>query len=202
MLKLDYTRAELIQAIENAIQQVDDWSNRDDPYLHVRLGQCWALLKAGCEYEIKLPDPNDPLKDCVTHEGTVWLDIKFPRFESEAATADLYWIPLPDSKCLDYTKKKKVIKQKFGDMHYGQWFKECGGDRRFIKMQHILPSGITVSYQTVSKDDQECGGNVIPKGKMIHPELNAVDIDGIPGRCPDWLEFELIDPPFPQRVKH
>ena len=35
---------------------------------------------------------------------------------------------------------------KFGDMHFGQWFKR--GDRVFVKMQNILPSGIKVIYRS------------------------------------------------------
>jgi hypothetical protein len=94
---------------------------------------------------------------------------------------------------------------KFGDMHYGQWFKECGGDRVFVKIQNVLPSGIRVMYRKftiASIPNGEDARHAIPGDDITGLAPNAIDQDGIPGSCPDWLEFEIIDPPFEQKVKH
>lgn len=104
-------------------------------------------------------------------------------------------------------KKKERIVQKFGEMRYGQWFQECrdnGTPRVFIKIQNILPSGIQVLHLAkVARDHSYPDGTPMAKaGEYINSYYNAIDIDGIPGCCPDWLEFELIDPPFKQRHNH
>lgn len=85
-------------------------------------------------------------------------------------------MPIPQPKTL-----------KFGAMYWGQRFQDNHG-RKFIKLQHILPSGLTQKYfRKVDESEQ-------------HLEFNAVDDRGTPGRCPDWLEFELLDeePKVPQ----
>lgn len=93
---------------------------------------------------------------------------------------------------------------KFGDMHYGQWFREANGDRRFVKLQNVLPSGIKVIYRSFEIESIPEGEDArhAKPGKAIPGNLNAVDQDGIPGSCPDWLEFEIIDSPFEQKVHH
>jgi len=102
-------------------------------------------------------------------------------------------------------KKKKNI-QKFGDMPYGTWFKELrdeGEPRIFLKIQNILPSGVQVVHESmVAKDLISEKGEVISKaGKRFGTYFNAVDIDGITACCPDWIPFEVIEPPFKQRYK-
>lgn len=96
---------------------------------------------------------------------------------------------------------------KFGDMPYGQWFRETGNKRdrrRFIKLQNILPSGIEMEYRTFCTKDKSYpdGSPMCDAGKLLHTGINAIDIDGIGARCPDWVVFELIKPPFKQRVQH
>lgn len=89
--------------------------------------------------------------------------------------------------------------QKFGEMKYGQWFKECRSNPRiFVKIQNILPSGISVLH--ISKVAENAyykdGTLMAEKDELISGHFNAIDSCGIPARCPDWLEFELIDSPF------
>lgn len=93
------------------------------------------------------------------------------------------------------------MKMKFSDMHYGQWFKEVRNKnaRIFIKLQNILPSGTPVIYNSYAAEDYL---NTKKGEKLNSYPFNSVDIDGIPACCPDWLEFEIIESPFPQRVKH
>lgn len=100
--------------------------------------------------------------------------------------------------------KERII-MKFGEMRYGQWFRECGGNnpRIFVKLQNILPSGIPIVYDAFVARDHDLDGdgkNIQQKGRKTNSmHFNAVDIDGIPGCCPDWIPFELIECPFKQR---
>lgn len=94
---------------------------------------------------------------------------------------------------------------KFGDMPYGQWFKEIGRDRVFVKLQNILPSGIKViyrSFEIASIPEGHDARHAVPGPACSCLHFNAVDQDGQPGSCPDWLEFEIIKPPVKQRYKH
>jgi hypothetical protein len=100
-------------------------------------------------------------------------------------------------------KVGKMKLMKFGDMHYGQWFREANGDRRFVKLQNVLPSGIKVIYRSFeieSIPEGQDARHAKPGQACSCLHFNAVDQDGIPGSCPDWLEFEIIDAPFPQRI--
>ncbi len=96
--------------------------------------------------------------------------------------------------------KKKIMK--FGEMRYGQWFRELRPDkpRVFVKLQNILPSGIQVLHmKKVAKDHFFPSGEQMAKaGEIIPGYHNAIDVDGIPATCPDWVEFEVIKAPFKQ----
>ena len=75
----------------------------------------------------------------------------------------------------------------FGDMVQGTHFKEGNGKRKFIKLQNVLPSGLSQkTYRSVIRDDSDVK-------KYI--ECNSIDYDGIHSTCPDWLEFEVIKEP-------
>lgn len=93
---------------------------------------------------------------------------------------------------------------KFGDMPQGTWFKD-GGGRVFIKMQNTLPSGIKVvykSFEIVSIPEGDDARHAVIGRCCTSLHLNAVDQDGIPGSCPDFVPFTIVKPPFKQRVKH
>ena len=47
-----YNREKLIKICEKAIVDISKWSNRDSPSAQINIGKCWALLKAGCEYNL------------------------------------------------------------------------------------------------------------------------------------------------------
>ena len=80
---------------------------------------------------------------------------------------------------------------KFGDMPYGTFFKETReiNPRKFIKLQDYYPcvnedgSLNKILYRSGMSED------------ALRSEINSIDIDGIPARCPDWLEFEVIAKP-------
>jgi hypothetical protein len=68
------TREELIYICESAIVHVAWWRNRDTPRSQSQIGECWALLKAECNYRI-LTDG-----DVKTDERTIWIEIEHPVF--------------------------------------------------------------------------------------------------------------------------
>lgn len=73
-----YTREKLIEICEKAIVPVEKWGNRDTPEAQLKVGQAWALLKAGCDFEVLIKRlENDR---CVTDEETIWISIKHPAF--------------------------------------------------------------------------------------------------------------------------
>lgn len=69
----------------------------------------------------------------------------------------------------------------FRDIPQGSHFEDKGG-RRFIKVAFILPSSLKqILYREVE-------GHRLP--------FNAIDYDGVPGNCPDWLPFKIIPMPL------
>ena len=89
---------------------------------------------------------------------------------------------------------------KFGEMSAGQWFREINGNRVFIKLQNRLPSGIEVVYDAFEPVNTTDDRRHVKTGSRINSlHYNAVDQDGIPGSCPDWIEFEVIEAPVEQR---
>lgn len=69
-VKTDYTREELIAICEDAIRPQNRWHDRDSYDAQLQVGQCWALLLAGCDYKV-----HDGTEDrtCATTEDTIWL---------------------------------------------------------------------------------------------------------------------------------
>ena len=67
--KTRYTREELIDICERAIVPEEKWRNRDSEKAHVQVGECWALLRAGCEFEVLYCPGGSTSTD---HE-TIWL---------------------------------------------------------------------------------------------------------------------------------
>jgi hypothetical protein len=92
------------------------------------------------------------------------------------------------------------MKMRFGDMPYGTWFKTFARKPRiFIKMQNILPSGRNVvykSFEVVDIPEGQDSRHALTGACCTFLHLNAIDTDGVPGSCPDWLEFDTIDNPF------
>lgn len=87
------TREDLIALCEDGVRPERVWSNRDSQGAHAKLGEAWALLKAGCEFHVH-GEGDDPAPD----EETIWLTIRsrgFQAFElgSEYMDEDLYYLP-------------------------------------------------------------------------------------------------------------
>ena len=68
---MTYDRDTLITICEAAIAPETRWYNRDSAGAHEQLGGCWALLKAGCEFDILTAGI------CATDERTIWVEV-FP----------------------------------------------------------------------------------------------------------------------------
>ena len=69
----NYSREYLIEICEKAIVPVERWNNWGTPHAQQSVGRCWALLKAGCEFEVDAKE---------TTEETIWLNINTPTFNT------------------------------------------------------------------------------------------------------------------------
>ena len=82
---------------------------------------------------------------------------------------------------------KDRASMKFGDMPDGTHFQEAHGRRKFIKLKLSFAGGDPFKvYRVVLGEDDK------PK---MQDFFNAVDYQGIGGKCPDWVEFEVISIP-------
>lgn len=63
-----YNRKDLIEICEKAFVSEDKWHDRDSESSQCQLGECYALLKAGCDFEVIYKDDI-----CETNENTIWL---------------------------------------------------------------------------------------------------------------------------------
>lgn len=98
-IKVDYTREELVTICERAVVQLSEWGNRDTPHAHEKLGLCWVMLKAGCEFSVH---PASGQSGCYTDARTIWLSISWPDFNDfEYGTTrapsqhEMFYIPTP-----------------------------------------------------------------------------------------------------------
>lgn len=72
---IDPTRQELIALCERARVPQDKWRNRDSASAQRQLGEAWALLSAGCEFEVLREKGG-----CCTDKNTIWLKIRYEGF--------------------------------------------------------------------------------------------------------------------------
>lgn len=91
---MKYTRENLIGICEKAIVQESKWGDRDSHHSHIGVGTVWALLKAGCAFEIK----DNPEGICCTDDKTIWIEIfarDFSAFENgeERGCGEQYYLP-------------------------------------------------------------------------------------------------------------
>lgn len=87
---MKYTREDLLKICEQAFVNTDLWHDRDSHYAQCKLGECYALLKDGCEFKV-LTRGN--LK---TNKDTIWLEIKstgFEWFEGGNMKIETYYLP-------------------------------------------------------------------------------------------------------------
>ena len=93
-----YARDDLIAICEQASVPQDKWLDRDSAGAQRQVGECFALLKAGCEFTVSdragaTSSPNP---------GTLWVRITykgfdyFDDFEYSEVSEDIFYLPTPD----------------------------------------------------------------------------------------------------------
>jgi hypothetical protein len=88
----NYTREDLIKICEMAIVSENKWRNRDSASSQRKIGEIWALLKAGCDFKI-LTDKNN--YSC-TDDQIIWIEIVydgFSTFEGMGKEKDVFYMP-------------------------------------------------------------------------------------------------------------
>jgi hypothetical protein len=73
--KPDYTRDDLIAICERAFVPHAKWSDRDTAFAQRQLGECYALLRAECDFIICRGE-----HDLKTDDKTVWVEITYRGF--------------------------------------------------------------------------------------------------------------------------
>ena len=66
---VELTREELISICVAAEVPVTAWRDRDTPTAQRQVGECWALLRAGCDFTVR-----------EEKWLTIWVDITHPTF--------------------------------------------------------------------------------------------------------------------------
>ena len=91
-------REDLIKICEQAFVPEDKWRNRDSESAQCQLGECYALLKAGCDFEVVYDDDI-----CETNEYTIWLYVYSKGFIyfDYAGEKEQHHYYLPTQKRLD-----------------------------------------------------------------------------------------------------
>lgn len=95
---LEGVRKELIKLCEDAIRPQRAWRDRDSDAAHRQVGEAWALLRAGCEFQITTGEVDGGERTLPTDDETIWLRIiskGFNYFEMGEGyeTIDNFYIP-------------------------------------------------------------------------------------------------------------
>lgn len=89
----EYTRDELLAVCDRAFSLEENWCDRDSSSAIRQLGECYALLRAECEYRIL---HRGGLK---TDERTIWVEVSydgFDHFESGGSKEhESFYLPTP-----------------------------------------------------------------------------------------------------------
>jgi len=73
--KIDYSREELIGLLAQSFVPEEKWRNRDSAGAQRQVGECLALLKAGCDFEVLTAG------NLITDDKTIWVEIWFKGFQ-------------------------------------------------------------------------------------------------------------------------
>lgn len=97
-----YTRKDLIEICEKAFVKEKDWKDRDSESSQCQLGECYALLRAGCDFKVVYED-----EICGTDDRTIWLYVYSKGFMYfEGGNKEKHHYYLPTSKRLEEAKGK------------------------------------------------------------------------------------------------
>ena len=92
-VKTDWTRDELLDICEKALVPQDLWSDRDTAHAQRQVGECRALLKAGCSYGIIT------MGSTATDYHTIWLTIEYRGFDyfetGGHLSTETFYLPTP-----------------------------------------------------------------------------------------------------------
>lgn len=94
----DYSRENLIRICEAAVVSVNEWRNRDSPSSQEKVGLCWAMLRAGCDFKVTTEGSGG----CVTNDKTIWLEMDWPSFNTfeyghgEYHREETFYLPTPE----------------------------------------------------------------------------------------------------------
>jgi len=88
---VELSREELVSICERAIVPQSEWENRDSPEAQQQVGQCWALLRAGCPFSVNQDDKM----------GTYWVTITHPvhdtfEHDPELREESTFYLPQPE----------------------------------------------------------------------------------------------------------
>lgn len=93
-----FTREELIAICEQGIVPVEKWGNRDTASAQCQMGECWSLLKAGCDFQVYRGNG----KIHANSIDTIEVHVFFPGFEAFEYGRDgmegheSYYLPSPE----------------------------------------------------------------------------------------------------------
>ena len=89
----DLDRADLITLCADGILPPDRWTNRESSWAQRQLGECRALLVAGCDFEVQLGDSKRDRRDAYMYS----VHIRFPGFNTfehgHANESKTYYVP-------------------------------------------------------------------------------------------------------------
>jgi hypothetical protein len=80
----EFDRDILLGICERAFVPQESWHDRDSAFAQRQLGECYALLKAGCDFSVEVKDE------------TIWVDIHFQGFayfEEGGLSHDRFYLP-------------------------------------------------------------------------------------------------------------
>ena len=83
----EYTRQDLIKICEKAFVNQKDWGDRDSASSQLQMAECYALLRAGCYFEVTYKDKNN---NCITDEKTIWVQFWVHDFQYFEYGGDAY----------------------------------------------------------------------------------------------------------------
>lgn len=86
------TREELIKLCEDSLVLEKYWMNRDSAEAQRQIGELWALLRAGCDFEDVSDGPN------FKHWETIWIKVAFKGFSyferpSSGKNTKIFYLP-------------------------------------------------------------------------------------------------------------
>lgn len=127
-VRTDYTREELIVICEQATVPETGWHDRDSYEAQFQVGECWALLRAGCEFDIHGVE-SDPATD----DQTIWLTTwgkGFSYFENHESGDDpraykedeLHYLPTPERLAKVEKRQEKRRKEYAHITGAGDWY--------------------------------------------------------------------------------